>query len=225
MGTSEIYRAVLMIPEVVDALVVDVPREGTDGRMYLFVVLDESASLSEPLIRNVKQRIRDQCSPRHVPDEIRAVTEVPRTLSGKLLEIPVKRILSGDDPARAVLTHTLANPGRSFVLNAIGSNLGTMFITFDPFHGLEPFPLPGPVFIHENECDRHPEHGGFPVDLQSHELTLAAYGRGRDLRAEEHVSGTDVEKAIGRLFARDDVDYLHVRDRQAGCYDLRLERV
>ncbi len=99
-----------------------------------------------------------------------------------------------------------------------------LLFTLDPFHGLEPFPLPGPVFIHETECDRHPEHGGFPEDLKSHDLTLVAYGRGRLQRAEERVSGDGIENAIARLFARDDVDYLHVRDTQAGCYDLRVER-
>ena len=99
-----------------------------------------------------------------------------------------------------------------------------LLFTLDPFHGLEPFPLPGPVFIHEAECDRHPEYGDFPPDLVSHDLTLAAYGRGRRLRAEERVTGREIEPAIARLLGREDVDYLHVRDTQAGCYDLRVER-
>jgi Protein of unknown function (DUF1203) len=100
-----------------------------------------------------------------------------------------------------------------------------LLFTLDPFHGIEEFPLPGPVFIHEEECDRHPEHGGFPADLTCHDLTLVAYGRGRLQRAEERIPGGDgVEEAIERLLARDDVDYLHVRDTQAGCYDLRVER-
>ena len=107
---------------------------------------------------------------------------------------------------------------------AVGVDRRLLF-TFDPFHGVEPYPLPGPVFIHETECDRHPEHGGFPADLKSHELTLAAYARGRRLRAEEHVRGGEIEAAIDRLLGRADVDYLHVRDRQAGCYDLGLERL
>jgi hypothetical protein len=106
---------------------------------------------------------------------------------------------------------------------AVGVDRRLLF-TLDPFHGLEPFPLPGPVFIHESECDRHPEHGGFPSDLKSHDLTVVAYGRGRLQRAEERVPGDGIEDAIARLFARDDVDYLHVRDTQAGCYDLRVER-
>jgi len=106
---------------------------------------------------------------------------------------------------------------------AVGVDRRLLF-TLDPFHGLEPLPLPGPVFIHEDECDRHPEHGGFPEDLLAHDLTLTAYARGRIHRAEERTRGERVEEAIARLLARPDVDYLHVRDTQAGCYDLRVER-
>jgi acetoacetyl-CoA synthetase len=110
MGTSEIYRAVLSLDEVVDALAVDVPRPGTDGRLMLFVVLREGASLDEALVAAIRQRIREDCSPRHVPDEIRVIPDVPRTLSGKLLEVPVKRILCGVPPEQAASRESLANP-------------------------------------------------------------------------------------------------------------------
>ena len=106
---------------------------------------------------------------------------------------------------------------------AVGVDRRLLF-TLDPFHGLEPYPLPGPVFIHERECDRHPELGGFPEDLRTHDLTFAAYGRGRVLRSEERVAGRDADSAIARLLGRPDVDYIHVRDTAAGCYDLRVER-
>ena len=110
MGTSEIYRAVLAVDEVVDALVVDVPRAGTDGWMPLFVVLEDGARLDDDLIAAIRRRIREDCSPRHVPDEIRQIAEVPRTLSGKILEVPVKRILSGTDPDQVASRESLANP-------------------------------------------------------------------------------------------------------------------
>jgi acetoacetyl-CoA synthetase len=110
MGTSEIYRAVLGVDEIVDALVVDVPRPGTDGWMPLFVVLREDATLDDDLIAEIRRRIREDCSPRHVPDEIRQIDEVPRTLSGKALEVPVKRILMGTDPDKAASRESLANP-------------------------------------------------------------------------------------------------------------------
>jgi acetoacetyl-CoA synthetase len=110
MGTSEIYRAVMSLDDVVDALVVDVPRPGTDGWMPLFVVLREGVTLSPELVAEIRARIRADCSPRHVPDEIRQIAEVPRTLSGKVLEVPVKRILSGTPVSEAASRESLANP-------------------------------------------------------------------------------------------------------------------
>jgi acetoacetyl-CoA synthetase len=110
MGTSEIYRAVLGIDAIVDALVVDVPRPGTEGWMPLFVVLREGAALDDELRREIARRVRETCSPRHVPDEVFAIAEVPRTLSGKVLEVPVKRILMGTPPEQAASRDSLANP-------------------------------------------------------------------------------------------------------------------
>jgi acetoacetyl-CoA synthetase len=105
MGTSEIYRAVLALDEIVDALVVDV-----EGWMGLFVVLRDGAELDDDLRAQIARRVRSDCSPRHVPDEVHAVAAVPRTLSGKVLEVPVKRILSGVAPERAASRDALANP-------------------------------------------------------------------------------------------------------------------
>jgi len=110
MGTSEIYRAVLSLDEIVDALVVDVPRPGTDGWMPLFVVMREGAELTEELPKEIARRVREQCSPRHVPDEVFQIAEVPRTLSGKVLEVPVKRILMGTPVEKAASRDSLANP-------------------------------------------------------------------------------------------------------------------
>jgi acetoacetyl-CoA synthetase len=110
MGTSEIYRAVQAEPEIADALVVDIPRDDGEGWMPLFVVLAEGAELDDDLVARVKKGIRERCSPRHVPNEIYAVAEVPHTLSGKVLEIPVKRILMGEPPERAASRDSLANP-------------------------------------------------------------------------------------------------------------------
>ena len=110
MGTSEIYSAVLALDDVVDALVIDMPREGTDGWMPLFVVLREGESLDDSLISQIRKRVREDCSPRHVPDEVRQIAEVPRTLSGKVLEVPVKRILMGTPADQAASRESLANP-------------------------------------------------------------------------------------------------------------------
>ena len=89
---------------------IDVPRTGTDGWMSLFVVLREGAKLDDGLQREIRRHIREDCSPRHVPDEIVQIGEVPRTLSGKVLEVPVKRILMGTPPEEAASRESLANP-------------------------------------------------------------------------------------------------------------------
>jgi acetoacetyl-CoA synthetase len=110
MGTSEIYRAVLSLDEIVDALVVDIPRSGTEGWMPLFIVLREGAVLDDELRVEIARRVREHCSPRHVPDEVFPIAEVPRTLSGKVLEVPVKRILMGTPAEAAASRDSLANP-------------------------------------------------------------------------------------------------------------------
>ena len=110
MGTSEIYRSVLSLDAVVDALAVDVPVAGTDGWLPLFVVLRPGASLDDELVALIQARIREDCSPRHVPDAIVAIDEVPRTLSGKVLEVPVKRILMGQPADSVASRDSLANP-------------------------------------------------------------------------------------------------------------------
>jgi acetoacetyl-CoA synthetase len=125
MGTSEIYRAVLSVDDVVDALVVDLPRPGTDGWMPLFVVLREGAELDEELPREIARRVREQCSPRHVPDEVFQIDEVPRTLSGKVLEVPVKRILMGTPPEKAASRDSLANPAALDYFVTMASRLAT----------------------------------------------------------------------------------------------------
>ena len=124
MGTSEIYRAVQAIPEVLDALVVDVPRPGTEGWMPLFVVLRQGADLDEELEAEIKRRIRERCSPRHVPNQIYRIDEVPRTLSGKVLEVPVKRILMGTAAEETASRDSLANPAALDYFVELAEKLG-----------------------------------------------------------------------------------------------------
>ncbi|CAL9570216.1 Acetyl-coenzyme A synthetase [Nocardiopsis dassonvillei] len=110
MGTSEIYRAVLALDGITDALVVDVPRGDGSSRIELFTVLREGTELDDALVKEIARRIRTDCSPRHVPDRVRAVPAVPRTLSGKILEVPVKRILMGQAPDKVASRDSLADP-------------------------------------------------------------------------------------------------------------------
>ncbi len=110
MGTAEIYRAVEDLAEVVDSLVVDVAQPDGDTVMPLFVVLAAGHELDDRLTHEIQSRVREQVSPRHVPDRVFAVAEIPKTLSGKKLEIPVKRILQGEAPEATVSLDALQNP-------------------------------------------------------------------------------------------------------------------
>lgn len=110
MGSSEIYGVVEEIPEVVESLVVGF--EGPDGKyvMPLFVVLQPGVVLDDTLKKKIATKIRSSLSPRHVPDEIYAVPDVPRTLNMKKLEVPVKKILSGLPPETSVNLDSMSNP-------------------------------------------------------------------------------------------------------------------
>ena len=110
MGTAEFYRVVEGLDEVVDSLVVDASDPGGEGRLLLFVVLRPGVELDDGLRGRIRAAVRADLSPRHVPDRIDAIAEVPRTLSGKKLEVPVKRVLAGVPLSQAVSEGALANP-------------------------------------------------------------------------------------------------------------------
>jgi acetoacetyl-CoA synthetase len=110
MGTSEFYRVVENLPEVADSLVVDTGQLGADGRLILYLVLAGGAALDDDLTGRIKTALRAALSPRHVPDEIHQVPGIPRTLSGKKLEVPVRKILLGTPVADAADPDALANP-------------------------------------------------------------------------------------------------------------------
>ena len=108
MGTSEFYRVVEAFDEVADSLVIDTSSD-TEGELLCFLVLAPGASL-EALEPTLKSTLRKALSPRHVPDRFIQVAEVPRTLNGKKCEVPVKKILAGTPPEKAVSRDALANP-------------------------------------------------------------------------------------------------------------------
>ena len=109
MGSSEIYRVVEGLAEVRDSLVVDLEYRGRSSTLVLFVVLEPGVRLDEALAERIRRAIREQLSPRHVPDVIHAIREVPRTLNGKKLEIPVRRVLLGVPVEEAVNLGAVAN--------------------------------------------------------------------------------------------------------------------
>jgi acetoacetyl-CoA synthetase len=110
MGTSEFYRVVEAFEEIADSLVVDTGRLGADGRLILFAVPAAGSELDDDLKSRLRAALRAQLSPRHVPDEIHQVPGIPRTLSGKKLEVPVRKILLGTEPGRAADPNALADP-------------------------------------------------------------------------------------------------------------------
>ena len=110
MGTSELYRAVESLPEVLDSLVVDLEYLGRASSMPLFVVLRPGVELTDALAQRIRARVRESLSARHVPDEIHQVPAVPRTLSGKKMEVPIKRLLLGQPLGRVANPDTMANP-------------------------------------------------------------------------------------------------------------------
>ncbi|MDX6233053.1 MAG: acetoacetyl-CoA synthetase, partial [Nocardioidaceae bacterium] len=111
LGTAEFYTVVEALPEVADSIVVHLEDdEGGAGQLLLFVVLAEGLELDETLQRRITTALRTQLSPRHIPDAIRQVAALPRTLSGKKLEVPVKKILQGSSVEDAAAKGALANP-------------------------------------------------------------------------------------------------------------------
>jgi acetoacetyl-CoA synthetase len=110
LGSSEIYQAVEALPEIQDSLVVDLEFLGKESFMPLFVVLTEPGKLGGSLKDKIKSAIRQSVSARFVPDEIIEIPEVPRTLSGKKLEVPVKKLLLGGDPEKVVNRDSMVNP-------------------------------------------------------------------------------------------------------------------
>ena len=100
-----------------------------------------------------------------------------------------------------------------------------ILFTYDPFESVAEFPLPGPIFIHAEPCRRYDENDGFPTWLLEHPLTVQAYGPERQLREEVRLEKrSPAEPVIERLLGNSAIDYLHIRDTHAGCYDFRVER-
>ncbi|WP_010098282.1 acetoacetate--CoA ligase [Ornithinibacillus scapharcae] len=110
IGTSEIYRAVDQIKEIDDSLIVDIPLVNGDSFVPLFVLMKDNHELTDEIVTAIRNQIRTQCSPRHVPTDVIPVNDLPRTLNGKKLEIPVKKILMGQPIDVVANKGSLSNP-------------------------------------------------------------------------------------------------------------------
>jgi len=110
MGTSEIYRVVESFDEVIDSLIIDLELLGRESYMPLFIVLRPGLELDDDLRARIKQKLREEVSPRHVPNEIIQVEQIPYTLSGKKMEVPIRKILLGMDVQQAAKRGAMRNP-------------------------------------------------------------------------------------------------------------------
>lgn len=121
IGTSEIYRAVDQVKEVKDSLVICIEKDGGEFWMPLFVLMQDGITLNDDIKKKINSEIRAAYSPRHVPDEIIAVPDIPYTISGKKTETPVKKILMGKDPKKVVNSGSLRNPSSmEFFVKMVG---------------------------------------------------------------------------------------------------------
>ena len=125
MGTSEFYSVVEEFPDVADSLVVDTSALGAEGQLLLFLVMREGITLDEALTTQMKERIRAALSPRHVPNQIYAAPAVPKTLNGKKVEVPVKRVLQGASPEDVSASASMANPEAMAYFVGLAGELGS----------------------------------------------------------------------------------------------------
>jgi acetoacetyl-CoA synthetase len=123
MGTSEIYRVVESLPEVLDSLIIDLELLGRESYLPLFIVLRQGYTLDDDLKARIKQKLRQEVSPRHVPDDILLIPEVPYTLSGKKMEVPIRKILLGRDVQTAANPGAMRNPGALAFFTAFAEKL------------------------------------------------------------------------------------------------------
>jgi hypothetical protein len=99
-----------------------------------------------------------------------------------------------------------------------------LLFTYNPFDGLDAYPSPGPIFIHENSCHPYDQASVFPPALRNLPITLEGYGSDRWLVERERPKSTDLEAAIERIFANEAVLYIHIRNTEAGCFMARIDR-
>jgi acetoacetyl-CoA synthetase len=125
MGTAEIYSAVEGIPEVLDSMVVDLEYLGRASYMPLFVVLRPGVTLDAPMKARIANAIRTALSPRFVPDEIVQVAEIPRTLTGKKQELPIKKLMLGQPIEKVVNRDAMANPASLDAFVAFAQSRGS----------------------------------------------------------------------------------------------------
>lgn len=110
IGTAEIYRSLQRIPCITDSLIIHIKTSVTESKLILFICLIEGITLDEAIKKQIHQTLREDYSPRHCPDEIHALTEIPYTLSGKKIELPVRKLFESELPDNLLSRESLRNP-------------------------------------------------------------------------------------------------------------------
>lgn len=126
-------------------------------------------------------------------------------------------------PAHAELA-TGYGPCRTCLRPFVADEERRILVTYDPFAGREPFPLPGPIYIHERTCAAYAEADRFPEALRFIPLTLNGYAHGRRLLGQVRIEDGELDEAVDRLFGDPRIDYVHVRNTEAGCFIAHLDR-
>ena len=126
-------------------------------------------------------------------------------------------------PAHAELANGYG-PCRSCLRQFHAGEERRILFTYNPFEGVDTYPSPGPIFIHAESCKPFDDGSAFPPELRTLPLTLEAYGKDRWILARERPRDPEIETAIVRLFASPAVEYIHIRNTEAGCFIARIER-
>src|SRR5262249_30720757 len=150
---------------------------------------------------------------RVIPIPVEIASKVRETMASPQYGHPASvSVATGYGPCRSCL--------RTF---EIGSDSRILF-SYNPFEGLDSYPSPGPVFLHENSCESFASDQAFPETLRNLPLTFEGYGEDRWIVARERASEEGIEPAIDRLLANPIIKYVHVRNTEAGCFIARVER-
>jgi hypothetical protein len=145
--------------------------------------------------------------PDRVAEQVRSTLKAPKYGHPAHVEVA-----TGYGPCRSCL-HTFVEGQEKRIL-----------FTYDPFHKLDPYPSPGPIFIHEQPCTPFPEEADFPDELRKIPLVLEAFGADRSLVAEERFRDGQLEPRVERILENSRIRYIHLRNGEAGCFIARIER-
>jgi Protein of unknown function (DUF1203) len=153
------------------------------------------------------------CKLKIVPVDSRMVDQVRRTMKAPVYGFPAHReVTTGRAPCRHCLK--LIRPREEELI----------LFTYDAFHGQGVPPMPGPIYLHAQECEAYSGNGEIPAEYRGEPLTFEAFGANRARMAERLVHRSGEDEALQEIFAREEVEYVHARSTSAGCYLFRIER-